>query len=164
MRLSLCTALVGMLVLLPEPAYAQFGVPGNANRLVYDWYVRYLNREPDPFAASWVDALRRGQPPLAVLAQLLGSPEYYAKGGGTPAGFIHTIYVDVIGRPPNAGEMAFWLPRLAWASRSDVAYALLTYSPPGWQAPPPGYYGPRGWGYTPGPTFEYRRPGYPFWR
>jgi hypothetical protein len=99
-----------------------------------------------------------------VLSQLLASPEYYAKGGNTPQGFIQTIYPDVIGRPPTPGEMAFWYPRLAYTSRGDMAYALVTYTPLAWQTPAPGYYDWRNSGIGAAPAYHYRRPGYPYWR
>jgi hypothetical protein len=162
MRRYFTSALLGVLTLAPA-TFAQQGTPGNGTSLVEGWYQHFLNRQPDQSAGAFVDALQRGQAPEVVLSQLLASPEYYAKGGNTNAGFLQTIYPDVISRPPTAGEMAFWLPRLAYTNRADMAYALVTYTPQPWQSPAPGYYEPRyrGWG---GPDYHYRRPGYPFWR
>jgi len=161
MRRFLAIALLGVVALVP-PAFPQYPVPGGARGLVEGWYARFLNRPPDAFAGGWIDALRRGQPPEAVLAQILGSPEYYAKGGGTPEGFLQTLYRDVVGRPPFPQELAYWLPRMMYMSPSEVAYYVISYFPQSWQTPAPGYYGPRTSGYTAAPTFHYGRPGYPY--
>src|SRR5947209_2726768 len=112
MRRFLIGALLGV-VALAQPAIAQPPGP-SAEALVAGWYARFLNRRPDAFAGSWVAALREGQSPEAVLSQLLGSPEYLAKGGGTSEGFLQTLYRDVVGRPPLPQEMGYWLPRMAF--------------------------------------------------
>lgn len=162
MRFIVTGTLLGSLILV-APASAWQGVPGNGTSLVQGWYRHFLNREPDAGAARWVNALQQGQPPESVLSQILGSREYYAKGGYTREGFINTIYRDVIGRPPTAGEMNFWLPRLAYTTRGDMAYALVTYTGPTWQTPSPGYYDSLGSGYSSAPGYYYRRPGYRYW-
>ncbi len=163
MRYLLAGTLLMAGIMAPT-ALAQQGIPGNGTSLVAGWYKHFLNREPDASAARWVEALQNGQQPESVLAQLLASPEYYAKGGNTREGFVQTIYRDVIGRPPTRGELDFWLPRLAYTSRGDMAYALITYTGPTWQTPSPGYYGPRDQGYTPAPDYNYRRPSYLYGR
>jgi hypothetical protein len=164
MRRFIAGAVLGVLFLAP-PAPAQYG-PGDPASLVASWYARYLNRQPDPYAAYWTGLVQQGQPPEQVLSQILGTQEYYDKGGGTPEGFLQTLYQDVVGRPPAAQEMGYWLPRLAYTPRSDVAYTVLTRFPQEGQTPPPGYYGPRDPGYTAAPTYEYRRPRYrrDYWR
>jgi hypothetical protein len=163
MRRFIAGAMLGVLA-LATPAPAQYGAPGDARGLVDSWYARFLSRPPDAWAAGSVEALRRGQMPEQVLSQILGSREYYDKGGDTPEGFLQTLYQDVVGRPPAPREMGYWLPRMAYMPRSDVAYGVLTFFPQGWQTPAPGYYGPRNPGYTPAPSYEYRRPGYRYWR
>jgi hypothetical protein len=161
MRRFLVVALLGLVVLVP-PAFPQFPAPGGARRLVEGWYARFLNRAPDAFAGGWIAALRRGQSPEAVLAQILGSPEYFARGGGTPQGFLHRLYRDVVGRPPFPQELNYWLPRMTFMSPSEVAFHVISFFPQSWQTPAPGFYGPRTPGFTAAPTFQYRRPGFLF--
>jgi hypothetical protein len=163
MRRILTAALLAVLTLTPA-APAQFGWDQGPRELVEAWYARFLNRRPDAFAGSWVRALRSGQAPEAVLAQLLGSPEYWNKGGGTPQGFLVNLYRDVVQRDPFPQELGYWLPRMAFMSPSEVAYSVITFFPQSWQTPTPGYYGPRDPGFTPAPTYHYRRPGFPYWR
>ncbi len=160
MRRFLLVTLFGVAA-LAAPAYPQY-YQGGARRLVEGWYARFLNRAPDAYAGGWINALRHGQSPEAVLAQILGSPEYYAKGGGTPEGFLQTLYRDVVGRPPYPQELAYWLPRMGYMSTSEVAYSVIAYFPGSWQTPAPGYYAPRTPGYTAGPTYYYGRPGYSY--
>jgi len=157
MRRFLAGAVLGVLSLAP-PAPAQNG-PGDPMALVNSWYAKYLNRQPDPYASYWGGLLQQGQAPEQVLSQILGTQEYYDKGGDTPEGFLQTLYQDVVGRAPAPQEMGYWLPRMAYTPRSDVAYTVLTRFPQEWQASP-GYYGPYNSGYTPAPTYEYRRPHY----
>ncbi len=156
-------ALIGVLA-AAAPAFGQRGTPGNGTSLVEGWYHHFLHREPDRAAWTWIDALQRGQAPEVVLSQFLASPEYYVRAGGTRQSFIDTIYRDVIGRPPTAGEMNFWYPRLAYTPRADMAYALVTYTGPTEPAPSAGYYGPGDEGYTAVPGYYYRRPAYLYGR
>jgi hypothetical protein len=161
MRRFLLVILLASVALVP-PAFPQYPAPiPGPQGLVEEWYARFLNRPPDAFAGGWIDALRQGQPPEAVLAQILGSPEYYAKGGGTPDGFLQTLYSDVVGRAPFPQELGYWLPRMSFMSPAEVAYHVISYFPQSWHTPAPGYYEPRTPGYTAGPTYHYRRPGYP---
>jgi hypothetical protein len=160
MRRILVVALLGVVVLSP-PAFPQFMGRGGARALVEGWYARFLNRPPDAFAGGSIDALRRGQSPEAVLAQILGSPEYFARGGGTPQGFLQTLYRDVVGRPPFPQELAYWLPRMGFMSTTEVAYSVISFFPQSWQTPAPGFYGPRTPGFTAAPTFNFRRPRWP---
>ena len=74
-----------------------------------------------------------------VLAGILSSDEYYARGGNTPDGFIRTLFVDLTGRQPTPRELDYRLRRLYSGQRSDVAYEVLTRYPQSWgQGPPPG--------------------------
>jgi hypothetical protein len=63
-------------------------------------------------------------------------PEYYAKDGNAPDGFIHRLYRDLLGREPTAAELAFWMRRMYHEERSDVAYDFLMRYPQSWQASP----------------------------
>ncbi len=109
-----------------RPEAYQGANPDRSEDLVRSWYQKYLHREPDPQWAVWVDAVRNGQEPNAVLASILGSQEYYDKAGGTPERFVQTLYRDVTGRPPTRGEMEYWVRRANDRDRTDVAYGVLT--------------------------------------
>ena len=141
MRLILILAL---LEVFAPPALAQYYLPtyryANPNDLqtqVANWYRRFLNREPDPSGlATWVESLRSSNAPERTLATILGSAEYYAKGGNTPDGFIRTLYRDLLGRDATEGELAFWMRRIYHQDRTDVAYAFLMRYPQSWQSSP----------------------------
>jgi len=166
MRRFIAGALLGI-GLLATPAPAQYApAGGDAQQLVDSWYQRFLNRPRDSWGSVWIDSLQQGQPPESVLAKLLGSQEYYDKGGGTPEGFIQKLYFDLSGRQPAPQEVQYWVQRLYQTDRNDVAYQLLMRYPQSWQggiqdsynsAPPPSQ-----------PSFDlhydYRRPSYQYRR
>jgi len=147
-----------MTVLLsPLTASAQYGYgPGGygdaPEQMVRDWYGRFLGRAPDAQASVWIDAIRSGQQPEAVLGQILGSSEYWMRAGSTPQGFVRRLYTDLTGRPPGPAEMRHWLNQMYHGDRQDVAYQMLQRYPQGGGGATP--YDD----YRPEPTYEYRRP------
>src|SRR5262249_53329174 len=60
-------------------------------------------------------------------AQLLGSAEYFARHGGTNAGYLAAVYQDVLNRPIDPAGASFWSSMLTGdaSSRSRVALAIL---------------------------------------
>jgi hypothetical protein len=114
-----------LLLFCAAPSPGQFGYRG-AERTVAQWYEQYLGRQMDPYAGSWVDALRSGQDPNQVLSGILGSDEYYRRTGGTPAGFVHHLYRDVTGRSPSPGEVRHWVNQVYYRPRAEIAYAILS--------------------------------------
>jgi len=139
------------LMLLPLPGTAQYppggyGAYDAPDQMVQEWYSKFLRRPADPAASTWADQLRSGQTPEDVLAQILGSPEYYNRGGGNPEGFIRRLYLDVTGRPPSARELQFWVNDLYRSDRHDVAYRMLQRFPQSWS------------GGSPDADPDYRRP------
>jgi hypothetical protein len=109
------------------------GHAGASPEMLIDyWYHNYLHRAPDQGAAGWAAALNRGQAPEAILAILLSSQEYYAAGGGTPAGYVRELFHDLVRRDPTPRELDYWVRRLRLSSRRDVAYDLLTRYPQTW--------------------------------
>jgi hypothetical protein len=132
--------------------------------MVQDWYNRFLGRAPDQYASTWVGALRSGQAPESVLAQILGSDEYYMRAGNSPEAFVSRLHQDLTGRPPAPGEARFFIDRVYQSGRQDVAYQMLMRYP-------------QNWGSAPSPRFQYDwdRDGYrrerdehefrrPYWR
>jgi hypothetical protein len=119
-----------LLAVLPTSAQRVPG-PGydDADAMVADWYRRYVKREPDAGAPAWAAKVRAamaaGRGPETVLAEILGSPEYYDLSGDTPQGFVRQLHVDVLGRPPTPSEMRFWVGRLYTGGRQDAAYDFL---------------------------------------
>ena len=62
-----------------------------------------------------------------VAAALAGSSEFFVvQGGGTNDGFLHAFYQDALGRPIDAGGLAWWNAQLAAGmSRTQLAAAIL---------------------------------------
>lgn len=140
-----------LIVLVTLPASAQYGPIGpgrDAQRTVATWYQRFLGRQPDAYAASWIQALQSGQDPNQVLSGILGSDEYFLRKGGTPRGFVVGLYQDVTGRAPTPQEEAFWAGQIYAGSRADIAYSILTRQAPSWDDHPLDH--------------DYRRPYYRF--
>jgi hypothetical protein len=168
MRRTLALALPALLLstsLASAQSYYYRGdAPGNPATLVRSWYERFLRREPDRGADGWIQALRTGHSAEDVVASILASPENYTAAGGTPAGFIRRLYVDLLGREPSPAEINYWRGRLRYSSRKDVAYQLLIRHPQNWSGlkPAPPSYDP---GYYPDPASPtFRDPGGPYFR
>jgi uncharacterized repeat protein (TIGR01451 family) len=95
---------------------------------VRSYYTTYLGRAADAGGlTAYLGILRSGGTLQGVQASILSSSEYFAgHGAGTNATFVDHLYLDVAGRPADAGGKAYWLAQLsAGATRSDVAYAFL---------------------------------------
>ena len=45
---------------------------------------------------------------------------------------MQTLFSDVVGRAPTAGEFDYWMNRYLQAGGQDVAYALITRYPQSW--------------------------------
>ncbi|MBA2497055.1 MAG: SpoIID/LytB domain-containing protein [Acidimicrobiia bacterium] len=83
-------------------------------RVVNDLYVDILGRPADPGGlAFWSGRICRGEPARLIASLIYGSTEYFndpAQGGGTPEGFVRSLYNDILGRPnPSTGEVDFWV-------------------------------------------------------
>jgi len=129
MRRVILPALLLLLCALPTSAqYGRYGGRGarEAERTVAGWYDRYLGREMDPGAATWIRSLQQGQDPERVLATILGSDEYYTRAGGSPAAFVRRLFDDVGNRRPTQREMDYWVHQVRHRNRDDVAYGILT--------------------------------------
>ena len=74
----------------------------------------------------WLDRMRTGVTDEQVLAEIIGSTEYYAGTGGTEAGFSNNAYRDIVGTDPDGAATASINAQLgAAASRTEVAAKLL---------------------------------------
>jgi hypothetical protein len=156
--------------------YYPSAAPRDGRLLVQSWYEHYLGRAPDPGALVWIHSLQSGRSPEQVLSTILSSQEYLNRAGGTRAGFLRQLYLDITGRPPTEQEFGYWMGRMRFDSRRDVAYQVLTFFGQNWsggRGPAPAYHP----GYYPEPanrpsvdpigpyirnpsyhTYEYRRP------
>jgi membrane protease YdiL (CAAX protease family) len=60
--------------------------------------------------------------------RVLTTDAYYQGHGGTAAGYVRALYVDVLQREPAAWEQALWQRNLQRLSRAEAAEAMLTCS------------------------------------
>src|SRR5207244_2459114 len=76
------------------------------SNLVAGYYSRYLGRTASAAELSfWVPALAQGKSTDEdVLAQIVGSDEYYRNHGGSDASWLNAMYQDLLGRPRGATE------------------------------------------------------------
>jgi hypothetical protein len=173
MRPFVIVLAVAVACLVPAaPAQA----PTDPTTLVDYWYQTFLRRTSttDGGAPTWVALLQQGHSPDEVLSGILGSEEYYQRGGGTPAGFVTVLFADNLHRPPTVAETNYWVSRLYTAGRQQVALEVLTQHPGVWVgkvvAPERHYDTDRDhWQRDRRPeverqkeTHDYRRPEYPF--
>ncbi|HEV8060351.1 MAG TPA: DUF4214 domain-containing protein, partial [Gemmataceae bacterium] len=85
-------------------------------------------RPADPGGLQqWVSFLDGGGTVEALSANLIGSPEYFQKAGGTNDAFLTALYHDVLGRPIDSKGQAFYTGELnGGTSREAVAFSVLT--------------------------------------
>ncbi len=96
--------------------------------VVQNLYMRYLGRPADPAGLQqWVSFLDSGGTVEALAANLIGSPEYFQKAGGTNDAFLTALYQDVLGRAIDSKGQAFFTGELnGGTSREEVAFSVLT--------------------------------------
>src|SRR5262249_49759495 len=97
-------------------------------KVVRDLYRAYLGREADPFGLNvFVGFLASGGTITQLRAILLGSPEYFAKAGGTNLGWLKADYRVVLGRDLDpVGRDFCGRLLLLGVSRTQVALFILT--------------------------------------
>jgi len=95
--------------------------------LISGAYQHYLGRGPDPAGQqAWLNAMNAGMTIEQLGANFIGSPEYYARAGSTPQGWVTKLYADVLGRTPDPSGLAFWAATLnAGASRAQVSTGFV---------------------------------------
>lgn len=143
----LCAAFTDILGRAPDPSgIATFGAllssggsrtqaawglltsPEYRGDLVQAWYGRYLDRPADPGGlSSWSAQLAGGWSDEKVIAALIGSPEFFANSGGTDAGFLGALYLDLLGRSVDpSGSATFTALLSAGTPSTQVAWDVLT--------------------------------------
>jgi hypothetical protein len=154
MRALLYGAVVALLLI---PAAAQAQAP--PDQTVRGWYEQFLKREPDPGAVGWVASLQKGTEPNRVLADIVGSQEYFQNAGSTPQGFVAAVYRDLLGRQPTPAELDYWTAQFQGNKLSRLAYAMIVNlsSQIGTPAPPSDYAVPDA-SYYQAPSLGYQAP------
>jgi hypothetical protein len=96
---------------------------------VQDQYKSLLHRSPDPVGLkAWTDFLAGGGTNEQLEAQILGSPEFFTRSGGSNATFVAAVYKDVLGRGTDPVGEQVWGQALATGatSRTQVAQGILS--------------------------------------
>lgn len=89
-------------------------------------YQQALDRDADPAGlAYWVGELRRGGRVTRIGSLVFGSPEVYARAGGTPGAFVSYLYARILGRTPSTADLAYWTAQLAVRSSGSLAADML---------------------------------------
>jgi hypothetical protein len=91
-------------------------------------FQRYLHRQADAGSLpSFISLLSNGSTLEQVAAIIVGSPEYFQLHGGNNVSFLKALYLDALGRLPDAfGQDSFSQMLAGGASRSSVALAVFT--------------------------------------
>ena len=77
--------------------------------LVAGIYHDFLHRTADAGGLQfWAGKLAAGEDEKNVLAEIVGSDEYFADAGVTAAGFVGALYSDILGRPAEPQGIVFW--------------------------------------------------------
>jgi uncharacterized protein YkwD len=115
----------------PQVAQALTTSPEFRTLQVQGLYRTLLGRPADAGGLSyWVSYLAAGGTFAQVKAALLGSAEYYQnRGGGTAGGFLTALYGDVLGRPADAGGLAYF-SRLLETGFAPAGVALAVVQSP----------------------------------
>ncbi|HTU23440.1 MAG TPA: DUF4214 domain-containing protein [Gemmataceae bacterium] len=126
--LSLAVLLVATSLASAQSYSYRPATPGDPATLNRSNIKGYLRREPTPRETSSMQDLRGGSPEYVKSAVLAGD-EYFERAGGTRPAYVRQLYVDVLGREPLPAEINYWVGRLRYEPRRDVAYRLLRLHP-----------------------------------
>ena len=91
-------------------------------------FQRYLHRQADATGLpSFINLLSHGGTLEQAAAIIAGSPEYFQLHGGNNVSFLKALYLDALGRLPDAfGQDSFSQMLAGGASRTTVALAVFT--------------------------------------
>lgn len=134
---------VALLFVLADRAPAQYApgnyysrsagmAPAEAAAVAEYWVHSYFRRFPDRREVSyWSERLTRQQP-AQVLAELLGSDEYYDYAGGTPRGYARQLIADVGHHEASRYELEDLVYSARGANRQQLAFSMLRRYPGNW--------------------------------
>ncbi|MDE2508241.1 MAG: DUF4214 domain-containing protein [Planctomycetota bacterium] len=102
-------------------------------RRVDIWYLEFLGRPAAAAESAWWAGVLAGTSDEQVMADIIGSPEFYNRApstsglGGVPsdATFITAMYVELLGRTPAPNELASWAAALPIVGRDGAALLVL---------------------------------------
>jgi streptogramin lyase len=89
-------------------------------------YEHYLSRLPNATElAGWVSAMQNGLSDEQVDATFIGAPEFIQDHGGLGAGWVESMYQDLLNRTPSQQEIHGWLLAIqsGWTP-AQVAYGF----------------------------------------
>jgi hypothetical protein len=125
-------------------------------QIVNTWYRHYLGRPAGAQAAQQWGQQLTTQPPPVVLSEILSSPEYLQRNGGTPQGLVLGLYRDVLGRTQQqlrSQDVAYWVNKMnQYGNPEQMIQEFLRdantdiFNPtatPTMPAPPPNYASPQ---------------------
>ncbi len=97
------------------------------SNIVVNDYQQFLGRTPTTQEVSlWVNAMEHGVTDEQVLADFVGSPEFYQHAGGTNQTYVAALYQDLLGRSPDAASGS-WVNALnAGGNRYQIAGLFAT--------------------------------------
>jgi hypothetical protein len=112
----------------PEQVATQLiSVPERAELEAVRTYQVVLGRAPSRAEIDgWVSSRAGGRSVTDLQATLLAGPEYLARQGGRPRGFLRGLYRDVLGRAPRRRELLVQMMRVRRAGREAAARGVLT--------------------------------------
>jgi thermitase len=97
------------------------------------WYIDEVSKvqtldqlKRNPNLAAWGTRFSSGETVSQAQQDILSSDAYYATKGGTPAGFITSLYQGLLGRAPDAAGLANFTGQLASGfSRAQIVQEFL---------------------------------------
>jgi uncharacterized repeat protein (TIGR01451 family) len=94
--------------------------------LVDGYYTKFLGRSASPVETDlWASAMQNGRTAEDVLGAIVSSEEYFQRQGGTNAGWLDRVYLDLLGRGRDPGSDGFLAALNGGTPRQEVAAALL---------------------------------------
>ena len=84
-----------------------------AGVVVQQIYRSALGRDADDAGLDfWTSQIRTGVRVEQIGAQFYGSPEYFARSGGTNEAFVGSLYQELLGRSADQAGLDFWAGQL----------------------------------------------------
>jgi virginiamycin B lyase len=96
------------------------------SKTIESLYRTLLGRPSDQAGHDFfLTALQHGETFAEVKQALLASPEYLQRAGGTPAGFVASLYREALGRTADLLGLVFWTNQLVVTSAATVVKLFL---------------------------------------
>jgi hypothetical protein len=102
--------------------------PEYQHDLIEGYFQDYLGRPADSSGlATFGSILASGTWDEVVQADIVSSPEFFARSGSTNVGFVEALYQDLLNRPADPGGLADWTAALAsGTTRMQLAIDILS--------------------------------------